>query len=137
MTETTSKAVGIETVGQIAVSVDTGRGIHPEDLPHLFEKFYRGKSPVPRDKTIDGTPDDAEGRANTPGVGLGLYLALRIVEGHGGRIEVESEPLRGSRFTVYLPVMADEGEVEHFTERGERLDEEHERYEKLKAEEIG
>jgi len=136
VTETTVDTASGETVGHIAISVtDTGRGIRPEDLPHVFEKFYRGKSPVPRDKTTDGTPDDAEGRAATPGVGLGLYLALRIVEGHGGRIEVESEPLRGSRFTVYLPVMSDE-QAEQF-EHGSSIDDEYEMYEKLKAEETG
>ncbi len=136
MKETTVDTAGGEAVGHIAISVtDTGRGIRPEDLPHVFEKFYRGKSTVPRDKTTDGTPDDAPGGDSTPGVGLGLYLALRIVEGHGGRIEVESEPLRGSRFTVYLPVMSDE-EAEQF-EHGSGIDDEYERDEKLKAEETG
>lgn len=136
VTETTVDITDGEAVGHIAISVtDTGRGIRPEDLPHVFEKFYRGKSPVPRDKTTDGTPDDAQGVDATPGVGLGLYLALRIVEGHGGRVEVESEPMRGSRFTVYLPVMSDE-EAEQF-EHDSDIDEEYERYEKLKAEETG
>jgi len=136
VTETIVDTAGGEAVGHIAISVtDTGRGIGPEDLPHVFEKFYRGKSTVPRDKTTDGTPDDAQGRAATPGVELGLYLALRIVEGHGGRIEVESEPLRGSHFTVYLPVMSDR-QAEQF-EHSSSIDNEYERYEKLRAEETG
>ncbi len=93
------------TVGEIAISItDTGRGIHAEDIPHLFQKFYRGTKPVPHDHTTDGTPDDAGGRAETPGVGLGLYLSKRLIKELGGRITVESEVGRGSCFTVYLHV---------------------------------
>ena len=94
--------------GEIAISVeDTGRGIHHEDIPHLFQKFYRGTKPVPHDQTTGGTPDDAAGRAETPGVGLGLYLAKRLIKELGGRITVESEVGRGSCFTVYLAVWND------------------------------
>jgi len=64
---------------------DTGPGIPPEDLPRLFEPFYRGHQ---------------EGR---PGLGLGLFLARTIVEAHGGRLEVASEPGAGSAFTLILP----------------------------------
>jgi PAS domain S-box-containing protein len=97
-----------DSFGEIAISIaDTGRGIHQDDIPHLFQKFYRGKKTVPHDHTTDGTPDDAMGRAETPGVGLGLYLAKRLVKELGGRIEVESEVGRGSRFTVYLAVWND------------------------------
>jgi PAS domain S-box-containing protein len=93
---------------EIAISIgDTGRGIHHEDIPHLFQKFYRGKKTVPHDHTTDGTPDDAMGRAETPGVGLGLYLAKRLIKELGGRVTVESEVGRGSRFTVYLHVWND------------------------------
>lgn len=75
--------------GEVAIEVaDTGPGILPENLPHLFERFYR----VP----------DAEGF--TEGTGLGLTIAQRIVEEHGGRIEVESEIGKGSLFRCYLPV---------------------------------
>ncbi len=94
---------------EIAVSVsDTGRGIHAEDLPHLFGKFYRGKKEIPHDHTTDGTPDDAGGRAATPGVGLGLYLSKKLIEELGGRIAVSSEVGRGSCFTIYLKVWNDE-----------------------------
>ena len=93
------------SAGEIAISIkDTGRGIHAEDIPHLFQKFYRGKKQVPHDHTTDGTPDDAMGRAETPGVGLGLYLAKRLIRELGGRIEVVSEVGRGTCFTVYLRV---------------------------------
>lgn len=89
----------------VVVSVaDNGRGIHPDDLPHIFDKFSRGRRIVPRDKQTDGTPDDAEGRAETPGVGLGLYLASRLIIALGGDITVESEVHRGTIFKIYLPV---------------------------------
>ncbi len=67
---------------------DTGRGIAPEDVPHLFERFYR----VPR----------AEGVAE--GSGLGLAIAKKIVAQFGGRVTVESTLGQGSTFTVYLPL---------------------------------
>lgn len=65
--------------------VDTGHGIPPADLPKIFEPFYTTKTP---------------GR----GTGLGLSICYGIVEQHLGRIEVDSEPGRGSTFRVYLPV---------------------------------
>jgi len=65
---------------------DTGEGITPEDLPHIFERFYRG------DKS-----------RSTQGNGLGLSLALSIVRAHGGNIEVISSPHTGSTFTIRLP----------------------------------
>jgi signal transduction histidine kinase len=67
--------------------VDRGVGISPEDLPHVFERFYRGR-----------TSDDVKG------AGLGLSIAQSVVSSHGGRIEVESKPGKGSRFKVVLPV---------------------------------
>jgi len=89
---------------EIAVIVcDTGRGILPEDIPKLFQKFYRGAKPH-ADTSTDGTPDDAAGKAGTPGVGLGLYLAKRLITALGGRITVNSEVGRGSCFTIFLPV---------------------------------
>ncbi len=90
---------------EIAIEIrDNGRGIYAVDIPKLFNKFFRGANTVPHDETTDGTPDDAAGRAATPGVGLGLYLAKRLIETLGGRISVESEVGRGSSFTVFLKV---------------------------------
>jgi signal transduction histidine kinase len=69
---------------------DTGLGIPKEDLPKIFERFYR----VPRPgKEIKGT-------------GLGLSIVRKIVDLHHGRIEVESEVDKGTTFTIYLPLDA-------------------------------
>ncbi|MEE8354098.1 MAG: ATP-binding protein [Dehalococcoidales bacterium] len=79
-----------EVNGRVEVSVsDTGEGIPPEDLPNIFERFYR----VDRSRT----------RA-TGGSGLGLTIARRLVEAHGGRIEAQSELGRGSCFTFTVPI---------------------------------
>jgi signal transduction histidine kinase len=73
---------------EVAIKVmDTGPGIAAENLPHLFERYYRVR--------------DDEGF--TEGAGLGLPIAKRIVENHGGRIEVTSTLGGGSTFTCYLP----------------------------------
>jgi len=71
----------------IVISVqDNGEGIEEEYLTRIFETFWRA--------------DDAH---STPGLGLGLSIAQRIVEKHGGHIAVESVPGQGSTFTVWLP----------------------------------
>ncbi len=73
----------------LAIKVsDTGYGIPKEDLPKLFDQFFRVHRPG---KEIKGT-------------GLGLAIVSKIVAGHGGRIEVESELDKGTTFTVLLPV---------------------------------
>ena len=76
---------GAEAVLQVE---DTGIGLDPEDLPHVFDRFYRADKARARD---DG------------GTGLGLAIAKSIVERHHGTIEVESTPGQGSVFTVRLP----------------------------------
>jgi signal transduction histidine kinase len=65
---------------------DQGPGIAPEDLPHLFEIYYRG--------------GDAE---KERGFGVGLATVKRIIDAHGGRIRVESAPGRGAVFSFTLP----------------------------------
>ena len=77
-----------EPVARLSV-VDTGIGIAREDVPHIFERFYR-----------------ADRARRTGGTGLGLAIGKWIAEAHGGRIDVESEPGSGSIFTVTLPVGA-------------------------------
>lgn len=70
---------------------DTGIGISPQDLPHIFDRFYKA-SHSPQSK------DDK-------GVGLGLSIAKALVEEHGGKIAVESVPQRGTTFNVTLPLL--------------------------------
>jgi len=74
--------------GQVVTSViDQGRGIPPEDLPHLFERFFRSRL----------------ARQQREGLGLGLYITKMLVEAHGGRIWVQSELGKGSTFSFTLP----------------------------------
>jgi signal transduction histidine kinase len=74
---------------------DTGSGIEPEDLPHVFDRFYRG---------------DKGGSRRGGGAGLGLAITRQLVAAHGGRITVASAPGQGTTFTITLP--ADKGPVE-------------------------
>ncbi|HLI26556.1 MAG TPA: hybrid sensor histidine kinase/response regulator [Chloroflexota bacterium] len=67
---------------------DEGLGIPPEDLPHIFERFYRGRNVA----------------ATIPGTGLGLFVARQIVAQHGGTITAASTPGQGTTFTVRLPL---------------------------------
>ena len=71
---------------------DTGIGILPEDLPYIFERFYRADRARSRDRG---------------GTGLGLTIVQNIVQEHAGNIEVESTPGRGSTFTLRLPMVGD------------------------------
>jgi signal transduction histidine kinase len=77
------------TVSGVEVCVsDTGEGICAEDLPHVFESFYRGEKSRSR---------------STGGAGLGLAISRGIVQAHGGEINVQSESGHGSQFTFTLP----------------------------------
>jgi len=71
---------------------DTGMGIPEEELPHIFERFFRGEKP--RMMQISGT-------------GLGLAIAREIVELHGGHMTVESKVDAGTTFTIWLPLTGD------------------------------
>lgn len=78
--------------GFVFLSVqDTGQGINSADLPHLFERFYRGRN---------------ASQLNIPGTGLGLSIVKEIVEIHGGQTEVSSQEGVGTTFTIWLPMMA-------------------------------
>jgi signal transduction histidine kinase len=78
-----------QTQETICIEVsDTGKGIPPEGLPHLFERFYR--------------PEEGPGFAR--GTGLGLYISKYIVESHHGKLEVKSQFGQGSTFIIRLPL---------------------------------
>jgi signal transduction histidine kinase len=70
---------------------DTGPGLSPEEIEHVFDRFWQAR------------------QLGSPGIGLGLSIARGMTEAHGGRIRVESEDGRGSRFLFRIPV-ADPGE---------------------------
>ncbi len=83
---------------------DTGCGIPQEDLPYVFERFYRARNGLRRSvghDRLDGIPESRE--PNGGGSGLGLAIAKRILELHGTSIAAESAPGAGSTFTFQLP----------------------------------
>ncbi len=84
--------LGVQAGWAVGAVQDTGIGITREDQSKIFDEFYR-------------TPQAKEMEAR--GTGLGLPLAKRIVEAHGGSLTVESAPGRGSRFTFRLPIVCD------------------------------
>jgi signal transduction histidine kinase/DNA-binding response OmpR family regulator len=96
------RVIAVADHAEVQISVvDTGIGISAADQPHVFEEFRQVGNPADRQ----------------PGTGLGLALTKRLVEAHGGRIEVESEPGHGSRFNVFIP------QVEAASSTAEALDE--------------
>jgi signal transduction histidine kinase len=84
--------VGVETAAEAGllrfVVTDNGPGIAPEDLPHVFERFFRGRN------------------ARSEGAGLGLAIAQSIARAHGGSLRVQSEPGAGCVFTLEIPLDA-------------------------------
>jgi heavy metal sensor kinase len=85
--------LGLKTEESVAIVTvtDTGRGIPPEDLSHIFERFFRRSA-----RTADRT---------ATGFGLGLSIVKWIVDSHGGRIEAKSELGKGTEFIVRLPLL--------------------------------
>ena len=82
-------SVQVEEARATVVVADSGEGISPEALPHLFDRLYRA---------------DPSRARTTGGAGLGLTIAKQLVEAHGGTIRVESAPGEGSRFIFDLPL---------------------------------
>ena len=77
------------TAGQIILSVeDQGVGMSPEEIRQVLKPYARGKR---------------AGRLNARGIGLGLALCQHVVQAHGGRIQIQSVPGQGSKFSVILP----------------------------------
>jgi signal transduction histidine kinase/arylsulfatase A-like enzyme len=75
----------------VAVRIrDTGPGIAPEHLPHIFERFYRG--------------DQSRARRGAGGYGLGLTICRELVQAHGGQVLARSRPGEGAEFTICLPL---------------------------------
>ncbi len=88
------KVTAAATASYVEIAVrDTGRGITPENLKHVFRPFFTTKTG--KDRPTDGS-----------GSGVGLAFCRRIVEAHGGEISVQSQPGQGSTFTVRLPGMS-------------------------------
>jgi signal transduction histidine kinase len=80
--------IGVEGHYAVLSVTDVGEGIPAADLPHIFERFRRGRN--------------VEGRI--PGTGIGLSGVQRIIELHKGRIAVRSQVGQGTTFTVHLPI---------------------------------
>lgn len=83
------RTVGAATTAGVRIEVsDTGSGIAPEDLPHVFDRFWRAEKSRSR---------------QTGGSGLGLSIVRKLIEAHGGTVEAHSTPGTGSTFTLHLP----------------------------------
>jgi signal transduction histidine kinase len=89
------EVTGVRQNGQVRLVVkDHGIGIPEAAKGRLFEKFYRVNDPTLR---------------NASGTGIGLYLVRQVVEGHGGRVGLESKPGEGTAVEIELPVAAEAG----------------------------
>ena len=78
--------------------MDTGIGIPEKELPYIFDRFFRGEKP--RDMQVSGT-------------GLGLSIAEKIIELHGGEITVQSKVNTSTTFTIWLPLVTGQGQIDH------------------------
>lgn len=84
--------ITVQEQGYLVSVKDQGQGLSPEELPHLFKRFYQGDS-----------------HGHRRGSGLGLYLSRQIVEAHGGRIWAEGYPGQGAIFRFTLPIDPNKG----------------------------
>jgi signal transduction histidine kinase len=82
-----------ESEAVLIVVQDNGAGIPAEDLPYVFDRFWRG--------------DRARSRGQGAGSGLGLAIARQLIQAHGGTIQVESQPGQGTTFSIQLPRASD------------------------------
>jgi signal transduction histidine kinase len=86
---------------------DSGQGIAADDLPHVFERFFRSDRSRPRE-------------GETRGTGLGLSICEAVVKSHGGRISVTSDPGKGATFTVSMPLAQNpNGEGDEISREGQ------------------
>jgi two-component system sensor histidine kinase BaeS len=88
--------LGLSPEGAFLTIADDGFGIEEEDLPHLFERFYRAKTGISLNEPAIG-----------PGLGLGLAIVKQYAQTHGGRVTAKSSWGEGAEFTVVLPVMSE------------------------------
>jgi signal transduction histidine kinase len=105
VTNLVSNAIRYTTQGQVMLQTcykngmvgfivqDTGVGVEPQDLPHIFERFYRGQNVR---------------QSGIPGTGLGLAIVKEIVNLHEGTIEIESVVGKGTTFRIWLPLVTGE-----------------------------
>jgi signal transduction histidine kinase len=90
-------SVGVERDRAVLSVCDTGDGIDPRDLPHIWDRFYRAERSRQR------------GPRSHDGAGLGLAIVRGVVEAHGGDVQVASSPGNGATFTMRLPIAAASG----------------------------
>jgi len=98
----TLRAATAEGIVRMEIA-DTGEGIDPNDLPFIFHRFYRG---------------DRSRARTSGGTGLGLAICKAIVDAYGGRIEIESEPMHGTRVCVTLPGAATPADLQVVFSKG-------------------
>ncbi|MBK8159663.1 MAG: HAMP domain-containing histidine kinase [Rhodospirillaceae bacterium] len=110
----TEVEISVDRSGSVTVS-DHGPGIPPQERDLLFRRFWQGARRKPRDgqprdgqprdgQPRDGQPRDGLGQEPSSGAGLGLAIAQRIAETHGGSLQISDNPGGGARFTLTLPL---------------------------------
>ncbi len=95
----------INPLGWVRIA-DTGPGIPPEHLPHLFDRFFRVDQA--RAREFSDVQETVEGEGEPSGSGLGLSIVQWIVNAHHGQVKVESQVGQGTTFEVDLPLIKEE-----------------------------